>query len=879
MTFELLTWPQAFASNSEQCGGKGWNLARLNHYGFTIPRGGVVTAELYCTIIDSPNIRNLIEKISPLSIHELMSTESPLLMQLHTAILGVSLPGTFKQSLTKFIDQQQLTDTLLAVRSSATQEDGDTASFAGIHDSVLNICGQDNIEMAILRCFASLWSARAIAYRRKMNISDDHIASAVVITEMVRAESAGIAFSCDPVSGRHDVITINANFGLGESVVSGAVEPDQYRLNRFSKIIIDKHIGQKQQRCQPKAEGGTEWVNTNNRQSVCLSNYQIQTLARLCDRVFHALGSGEQHQDIEWAFDGSKFVMLQARPVTALPKVTCAEISNQPEIWSNGNFRDSAPMVMSRLISEYSDHYINNIMHRNFEGFYPVNPALRFGRQFQGRFYCNVSLLQWLWFDSVGFPTDKMNISLGGHQPLIQIEERYKNGLIKKLYRLWRGLKLFKMLGQYRKQAPIIISAEMKFAECHRQTDYPALSDQDLVDTLQMLVNHLTDYNRAFIMLTAQSGTLFMLIQTLEKYVGERAYALANTLMADCADLTSANHGYQLQGLAQQLMKDTQSLRIIDSAEFQPRKWQTLLPEHSPFKHAFENFITQYGHRAVYEIDLSRPRWREDPSYLFNCIKSYPSLSDTTTKASNRKRESENAWHEIRRHIPRYLHHYIKKQIKTAAHGAELKELSKSTYVCLMEPMRLAFVEMGKRLAQRNVLESADDIFHCALCEVVAVLQNEWDGHGLKILIAERKVIKLAQEQLPAPDVIFDDTPQQIIPHPANSASGLRGIGVAAGIASGTARLIRIPEEGYRLKPGDVLVAPSTDPAWTPLFLNVSAIVMETGGYLSHGSIVAREYGIPAVVNIPGLFNAIKEGDVVEVDGNGGAVRRRGLHS
>jgi rifampicin phosphotransferase len=319
-------------------------------------------------------------------------------------------------------------------------------------------------------------------------------------------------------------------------------------------------------------------------------------------------------------------------------------------------------------------------------------------------------------------------------------------------------------------------------------------------------------------------------------------------------------------------MQDTQALRIIDGADFQPRQWQALLPKNSTFKRAFTSFIAQYGHRAVYEIDLSRPRWREDPSYLLSCIKRYPNLPDAKASVSNRKQASENAWREIRQHIPCYLRHYIKKQIKTAAQGAEPKEISKSTYVRLMEPIRLAFVEMGKRLAQRNVLESADDIFHCALCEIVAVLQNEWDGHGLKILIAERKAIKLAQEKLPAPDVIIDDTPHQITSHSANSAPGLRGIGVAMGIASGAARLVRIPEDGHRLSPGDVLVAPSTDPAWTPLFLNASAIVMETGGYLSHGSIVAREYGIPAVVNIPGLFNAVKEGGHLRVNGDQGVV-------
>ena len=872
MTFELLTWQQAVNSNSGECGGKGWNLARLNYYGLTIPRGGVVTTGLYRAIIDTKNIRALIEHVGALSTHELIGTDNQLLLNIHTAFLATPLPDAFKQSLSEFLTQQLLVDTPVSVRSSATLEDGNTASFAGIHDTALNVIGQDKIEQGVLHCFASLWSARAIAYRRKMKIDDAHIACAVVITEMVKAESAGIAFSCDPVSGRRDVIAIDANFGLGESVVSGKVEPDQYRLNRFSKKLISQKIGQKQQRSQAEPEGGTEWVNNADNRQACLNERQIQKLAGLCDRVFHALGHGEQHQDIEWAFDGSRFILLQARPVTALPRVTCAEIVSQPEIWSNGNFRDAVPMVMSRLISEFSDHHINDILHRNFDGFYPIDPALRFTRQFQGRFYCNVSLMQWLWFDSVGFPPDKMNISMGGHQPLIRIDEEYQKGWGRKLHRLWRGLKFFRMLSRYRKQADAIIKTETEFAEHYRQLDDHALSDQELVDTLQLLDNHLTDYNRAFIMLTSQSGAIFMLIQTLEKYLGERAYALTNTLMAGRADITSANHGYQLQGLAQLLKNDPQALQIINGSKFQARKWQMQLPGHSPFKRAFEKFIAQYGHRAVYEIDLSRPRWREEPGYLFDCIKGYLALSEIKSNAAARKQESKNVWHEIRQHVPFYLQGYIRAQIATAAQGAELKEFSKSTYIRLVEPMRMAFVEMGKRLAQRNVVESADDIFHCALCEIEAVLQHEWDGQQLKMLISERKAIKLAQEQQPAPDVIINDTPQHSSVTLSSMKPGLRGIGAAMGVAGGMARLVRTPEEGHRLQQGDVLVAPSTDPAWTPLFLNVSAIVMETGGYLSHGSIVAREYGIPAVVNIPGLFNAVKEGNRLLVNGDQGIV-------
>ena len=872
MNQQILTWQKAFQSTVEQCGGKGFNLARLHHYGFQIPRGGVITSQIYAELIAESSFQTLIQQVSKLSPAKLIESNNTLLDSLRNAFIQTKLSDAFKTELATFLTQQNLSNAFVSIRSSVNQEDSESASFAGIHDSILNIRGVENIERAILKGFASLWSPRAIAYRRKMKISDNNVTMAIVINEMVTAQSAGVAFSCDPGTGRHDVITINANYGLGESVVSGAVEPDQYRLNRFHKTIIDKDIGQKQQICRAKSDGGTEWISTESPERECLTTQQLKQLATLCDRVFHALGQGEKHQDIEWAFNGHDIILLQARPVTAIKKVACSEISDQAEIWSNGNFRDAVPMVLARCMSEFCDQHINEIMHANFDSFYLVDPALRFSRQFEGRFYCNASLLQWLWFDAVDFPPDKTNISLGGHQTTIKIDLQYTKGFGKKLTRIWRGIKFFRLMSVYRKKAPEIIKTEITFAETNRKITLPELTDQQLIEILQTLNKHMSEYNRSFIMLTSQSGALFMLVQTLERYVKERAFLLANALMARQANITSANHGYQLQALAQLLRNDEPTLQTVLDKDFQPTKWKTQLPENTAFKKDFSEYIERYGHRSIYEIDLGNARWREDPSYLFDCIRANLNAPYLTNSERNHQQQNDVAWQEVRRCVPRYMHGLIKKQLNAAVAGAELKELSKSIYIRLLEPMRLTLLEVGRRLLQRKLIDNIEDVFHCARCELDAVMRGNWDGEALKTLIDERKVIKLRQEQVPAVDVIFDDTPQQLTAQSSKKGGGLRGIGVAPGMASGCARLIRTPREGSRLQPGDILVAPSTDPAWTPLFLNAAAIVVETGGYLSHGSIVAREYGIPAVVNIPGVFSTVMEGDSINVNGDQGFV-------
>ncbi len=872
MTNPLLTWQEALASDVATCGGKGWNLSRLHRYGFQIPAGGVISSALYDELISQAPIQQRIQQASQIESATLINGDSEILIALHHAFINATLTETFRAALINFLEQQQLSEQFISVRSSVNQEDGDTASFAGIHDSILNVRGIVEIEAAILQCFASLWSARAIAYRRKMKLNDKELTMALVINGMINAESAGVAFSCDPASGHHDVITINANYGLGESVVSGTVEPDQYRLNRFYKGIIDQQIGQKQQRYQVKSSGGCEWLTTDQANTACLNEAQQKQLASLCDRVFHALGNGERHQDIEWAFDGEQFILLQARPVTAMKKVVCAEISNQPEIWSNGNFRDAIPMVQSHLGAEFCDQLINEVLHCNLNQFYKIDPALRFSRQFEGRFYCHASLLQWLWFDAVGFPPEQFNISLGGHQPTLKIDHQYKKGIGRKLQRLLRGIKFFTQMERYRKQMPAIIKDEQAFAKQHRQSNFASLTDKALIDKWRFLNGHLSEYNRPFIMLTSLSGALFMLIQTLEKHIGKRAYPVANALMAGQANITSANHGHQLQAMAQQLKGDPISSAIILSKKFDPQEWQVQLPDNTPFKQAFSDFLEQHGHRGVYEMDLSRPCWRQQPSYLFDCIKA--NLNSPSHKASTTPHEqrADEAWQEIRAHVPRYKHRQIKKQLAAAITGAEAKEISKSTYASLMEPIRCILHEIGKRLVAKGIIESKNDLFHCARSEIESVLENEWSGKGLKELVTERKALKEKQEALPAPDVIVGDTPHQATAPAMNKRDGLTGIGAAAGIASGTARLIKTPDEGNRLQAGDVLVAPSTDPAWTPLFLNASAIVMETGGYLSHGSIVAREYGIPAVINVAGVFIALNDGQTVKVDGNQGNI-------
>ncbi|MHB8919365.1 MAG: PEP/pyruvate-binding domain-containing protein, partial [Desulfocucumaceae bacterium] len=359
----FLSWDEAFQAGMETAGGKGWNLGRLSTYGFPVPPGGVLTAAAYGEFIEDNGLRSELEEISKeVTIDNLGEKESEQrLDSLREKITNGTIPTALRNEIIDVLENTGLIQNPMAVRSSASSEDSSRASFAGIYESFLNVRGPENILAAIKGCYASLWTPRAVSYRRKMNIADNEVVPAVIIMEMVEAKAAGIGFTCDPRTGREDMLTISANYGLGESVVGGLVDPDEYSLHSLSVMprINKKKTGRKEGIAIPVENGGTLFLKAGDsgygspgygRQAdQVLSDGDIVKLGRLMLRVFDSLGKGHEHQDIEWVFNGNEFFLVQARPVTALPRYTYPALKGQPDIWSNANFRDAFPMVQSTL--------------------------------------------------------------------------------------------------------------------------------------------------------------------------------------------------------------------------------------------------------------------------------------------------------------------------------------------------------------------------------------------------------------------------------------------------------------------------------------------------------------------------------------------------
>ncbi len=877
----FIMWDEAFESGAIQVGGKGWNLARLDSFGFEVPPGGVLSTDAYIEFINYNGLNHDIEDISSRITAANLGDYTNELSQLEEKIRSGLIPQAIIDEISAALQNLGLFDKAIAVRSSASAEDSAAASFAGIHESFLNVRGLENILTAIKGCYASLWSPRAAAYRRKMKLDDNEVLPAVVLLEMVAAQAAGVGFTCDPQTGRRDLLVINANFGLGESVVTGSVEPDSYYLDNqpwsTAPGLLKRNTGRKQGFTQPAEDGGTQFIHTDELSSrPVLSDEEIEKLGLLLVRVFESLGECEQQQDVEWAYDGRDFFLLQARPVTALAEYTFTALKNQPTIWSNGNYRDAAPMVVSPLQRSLLKKMIDTIQYAQFPANgYQIPAGFEFSRYFNGRLYCNMSALQWAYYDCLGTLPDFFNDFWGGHQPQLAIDDPDPYAGEVGRERQKRGMNMMNLIMEAAVDAPRIFAEVPRSAQAVTGTGFDELPDSEFENRYVELGRIIKNYCEKFTFLAAV-GTMpvMSLLQKLYEYFGARATVVLNGLMVGGqTGITSADHGYRLLELAELARRDEAAVRYLRSAAFNPFSWEAELPASSPFKQAFRAFIEEYGHRGVYELDIINPRWKEDPTYPLDIIKSTMATARPDSLRAQQEVQFERAWQEVMETVPAEVREEIRQGVRTAQEGAAVREMTKSVIVMATEPYRLMAQELGKRLFRRGLINEPGDVFFCSWTDLFSILREDWNGDGLTALVEFRKLSQKKKATLPAPDIICGEKP--VFSGPVGQGSGdyLQGVGAATGRAYGIARLIAHPSEGNRLQPGEILVAPSTDPAWTPLFLKAGAVVMETGGFLSHGAIVAREYGIPAVVNVAGAMRIIQDGQEIVVDGDAGRVQ------
>ncbi len=771
----FLNWQEAYEAGAAVCGGKGYNLARLARYGFRVPRGGVLPAGAPLS-----EIRDGLERLG-------------------------------------------LLEAKVAVRSSATGEDSARASFAGVHRSFLNVSGVEAVEEAAQGCIDSLETPEAIAYRRRMGFRDEEVQCAVVVCEMVDARSAGVAFSCDPATGRRDLILIDAAEGLGEAVVSGRVNPECMIWRNRCGVLSRQSGG------VPAGPG-----------RACLPAPIEEELVHLVQRVHWALGDGQEPQDIEWAYDGERLWLLQARPVTTLPRAGWPETAALPHYWSTANLKDSLPGVICELSWSILSDIVGEVLWAALKAVgYQMPPGVEVVRRFQGRGFFDLTTMQWAFYDALGILPAEVVKTIGGHQPEIPVPPSPLKGPMGRR-RILAVLRLLRQVWNYPAKAQAPMERLWNYQRNLQQADWAGFSRAELERTMEQIVRAQNSFLPVAGLANGSSGPWQLALDGLVKDAG-----LIARLQAGTGEVASAEPGYRLYEIAKG-------------------------------KSTLEEFLRDFGHRGVYDCHGLNPRWAEDPSWILEQvqrIRENPPAQDPRETAAEVRRQAER---ELKRRFgwrtPLLL--WLVRRLRAAI---AVREGAKSALISLMLPTRRMVLEIGRRLVAAGQMDSPEQTFDFAFTDLSCWLRGYWDGTGARELARDRWQRRQRWLAETAPDLITEEPDGRLATsaHPPVSLpeSGVwSGISVSPGTASGAARIVHSPTGAAHLQQGDILVAPSTDPGWTPLFLRASAIVMETGGFLSHGAIVAREYGIPAVANVPGILKALQDGETITVDGSAGRV-------
>lgn len=845
MSSIILDWETAAARGPAEAGGKGWQLGRMAVLGVPVPDGFVVSAA--CSL---------------------------------GRRAGDPVPEPVLAAVARELDRRGWSDAPLAVRSSAAQEDSHGASFAGIHLSRLNVRGIEAVAEAMAAVWDSARQEAALAYRRRLGLPEDDPAMAVVVMPLLTAEAAGVTFTCDPASGRDDQVLINAHWGLGESLVTGHADGDEYRLQGSNTSAdlreIERRMGAKR-RMTRLAATGTELCDTPPERAArsVLSPDQAVALGHLARDAAAALDFTRPFYDVEWVWDGGRFWIVQARPVTARGRHTYDALRSQPALWSRGNTREVVPDPLSPMDWDSSRALANGMLSVGWRlSGYDMLPGVQRVGLFHGRLYLEASIMQWEAFDALGVPPITMNALMGGTQPEITVP---RASLRDRLRRAGNLLRYIRGSAPIRKRADDTLRKVHKQAAAWRAAPLPADTREAAALVRRQRAEMLRNEDLLFLQ-GSGGGGLSSLLNLLEKHFPGHSHALGAALLAGGEPSVTAQQGYELMELAEIAAQEPEVLAWLHAPGRDGTAWQTALPAHSRFRAAFGAFLDRYGHRAVKETYLRAPRWREQPDYLLDVV---AGLVGTDPHALRRRQAdaATGAWARVRERMPPWLRPVVRHLVRTATLECNHREAARSALMAYLEVARLELLELGRRFAGADGLERVDDVFNLTAEESLALAE----GRLAPRFAARRAAARRAQLELWAaevePDVI---ALHGTAPAPARAAApmaaegGWRGTAVGAGLARGNAYVALHPGDGTGMTAGDILVAPSTDPAWTPLFLKAGGLVMETGGYLSHGAIVAREFGIPAVVNLPGILAHMATGEPLEVDGDAGRVRRHG---
>lgn len=858
-------------------GGKAIGLAGLIHAGLPVPPGFVLTTDAYAGFVEANGMGEAIRELATVAPQAVPGEYGVAADRLHALFHAGTMPRHIAEELgAAYFQLGGGTEVPVAVRSSATAEDLASASFAGQQETYLNVRGQEALTAAVIDCWASLWTARAMAYRAHEGVGPAEVRLAVVVQQMVQADAAGVMFTANPANGRRDQTVISAAWGLGESVVGGTVSTDDLVVDAGTGSVISRHTANKDTMTVYADHGTQEQpVAAARRREPVLDDRAAAELAGYGRRIAEHFGLP---QDIEWARAGEQFFMLQSRPITALPEPA----SDAPDAWPlpypNGlYFRASIVEQLPDPLTPLFADLIDGAVARSLQDLLAAALGKNVIRD-----------------NDVGLPT------INGYA-----------------YYYYRNSGMWRMLAR----TPAAITALAR-GKAHmgitgwREYSHPRyervirdwsakpvaeLSGGELLAGVQALLDAGTVYYTAvqsIIPLAATSELSFRAFY--DKFVRRDGDPPAQTFLLgyDSEPIRAEKSLFDLAGWARNDPGLTSALLETPTAALAECQRTGLPPDGvdavlwQEWQITFQEHQALYGH-AVYNLDFATPVPADDPSAQLETVKFY--LRGQGIDPHERQRllteRRESLTRDMAARLGPRRRAVFHRLLRWAQNAAPIREDALADVGLAWPLLRRMLLELGRRLVAAGVIAEPADVFWLRFTELRAAVDFGLAAPGAVAAISgaelpvraaaveERKMLWRGQVKVAAPQMLPESRWMErafgsMMPAGSQHQAGdvIKGVGASAGRVTAPARVLAGPHEFGLMAPGEVLVARITTPAWTSLFAMASAVVTDVGGPLSHSSIVAREYGIPAVLGTGVATQRLASGQLIRVDGDAGTV-------
>ena len=851
-------------------GGKALNLAKMFRAGFPVPPALAVTVDAYDEFLSSSGLRERISSVlAGIDFQDEESLRNGSQM-IQGMIAAEPMPVHLETALTERIPI--LGGGYFAVRSSAVAEDLPEASFAGQQDSYLNVSPTDVASKTAL-CWASYWNERAMKYRHDSRVPQLETGMAVVVQRMVDSDSSGIMFTRNPLNGS-DEIVVESSWGLGESIASGLVTPDRFILHPGDHRLLDSQVSEKCLGCfRQGAENVWQDLDSEKANIPSLQDDQLMSLASWAERLEDFFQSP---QDVEWAFADGRFFILQSRPIT-----TVAEDDGDDILWTRAYGDEywadvTSPLffsVMGEMLTEIVNHEGAKVM-----GYNDITEAVLL-RMHRSHVYFNAEVLEKVFSY---YPRFARSSELLNYFP-VQDQERIqaaKSSLTSTL--MSQVLVAIRdpdgMMNRtdkaYRRWADSFLSLCQEFDSVPLEQ----LSDQELNDWFDAIVQGAMKHYRLirYGMVSHSIATNLAVKQWLRAWLDDQDGELYSRVISGLPGNKTIQTNIGFSELAKIIRSQPDALNA-----FQERATPELIrdltsdPVLGDVNQALQSFLQEFGHRS-HTREIFFPRWKEDITQVVDVLRTL-SLSDLDLAGLETKKRQERVEYEKE----------ILERIASLPGGALRMRLFRTvlrlaqTYLVFRENQRfyldhilfrqrLVFLEYGRRLETRGHLEKAEDVFFLTKEEVFDIINGERPSSSLDVQ-GRRMEFMRNRNTLP-PKFLrrrleFDDSVVR-----SEDASIISGTSASPGICTGPVRVVGSIKGLSGIKAGEILVTSNTDPGWTAVFSKLGGLITETGGILSHGAVVSREYGIPAVTAVKNATSLLCTGQIITLDGNRGCI-------